>query len=132
MSLKLLRVFALADELGISIEFESDRIFVLDEDGTKCEIINSENRMNIISILPPITEYTLLSNNPEFGKVSKNQLLTKKISRAQFWKKSRKTLLIAEKEAQILAEQKRIEEERQKRIENEERKLLAQLKAKYE
>jgi hypothetical protein len=122
---KMQKLWQLADELGLHIEFYGHRTIVTDIDfpDRLYDMSDLENADDAVSDFPPGCEYTLRFENPEYTKYQEKL--------AEERDKQRK----AEREAAeaAAAEKKRREEEERRRCqERQERAQLAELKAKYE
>jgi len=124
---KVLKLIALAEDLGISIEFSYDKFYLNDKDkDCTFEFVGVDDYNDTICSFPPDVDFKLIFENQAYLKEisDKQKARDNKVNLKCFWKKSRKGF--------ILAEIRSAEENKRKAKELAERKLLAELKAKYE
>lgn len=125
-SIKLAKLFELADELGISISFFHQRVLIEDKDRDKnLPPLYAEDieEGHWFQGFPFETEYKLVYVNPEY-------LAQQKAEEAERLRIKAEELRIAKEKAE---EAEKLElERRAKELEERERQLLAELKEKYE
>lgn len=124
--IKVMKLYDLAEELGIAIEFFGHAVVVSDRDrDSKLPYLYMEDieEGHYIDQFPPSTEFKLVYDNPEYLKQRRLENVAYQAERNKK-EEAAKTLKLAE-------EAKEKEERRLANIERE-KKLLAELKAKYE
>lgn len=122
--IKLMKLYDLAEELRIVLEFDGNVCTVSDrENGLEVEIEDIEGDHGGVSSFPHPTEFKLTYENPKYTEFKAKE-------QAEYWAKLQ---LEKETKAKLEAEKKQAEAEAAIRFkEEQERKTLADLKAKYE
>lgn len=126
-AVKLDKLFAFADELGIGLSFYNHTVIVEDRDRDDklppLHLEDIEDDHNTSACFPPTTEYRLVYDNPAYLAEEAREFEERKQKEAEAkaaFKKAAEEKAKAEKER------------RAQQIEAQERKTLAELKAKYE
>ena len=123
--IKLMKLYDLAEELGISLSFVNHTFFVEDRDrDLNLPVLRMEDIDNGEGVgdFPPSTEFKVIYQNPAWLKQRNEE-------QKERWKKENDERLAKEKALKL--EQQKKEERLAKEKEARERKLLLELKNKY-